>query len=133
VVALATTAASTRSEAFGPTEWGLLAAIALIWGSSFLFMAFGFEALRPGAVKLARVGLGAATLSLFTKARGGSTGRISAASPFLGVVWMGLPLLLFPIAQQWIDSSLAGMLNGAVPLMNAAVATVLLRRLGCHH
>ena len=30
----------------------------------------------------------------------------------LGVVWIGIPLILFPVAQQWIDSSVAGMLNG---------------------
>ena len=42
---------------------------------------------------------------------------------------MGLPLSLFPIAQQWIDSSVAGMLNGAMPLATAAWATLLLRRL----
>jgi len=44
------------------------------------------------------------------------------------VIWAGLPLLLFPLAQQWIDSSVAGMLNGAVPLFGAAWAVLLLRR-----
>lgn len=46
----------------------------------------------------------------------------------LGLVWMAAPLLLFPIAQQWIDSSLAGMLNGAMPLFAALTAALLLRR-----
>jgi drug/metabolite transporter (DMT)-like permease len=46
----------------------------------------------------------------------------------LGLVWMVGPLVLFPVAQQWIDSSVAGMLNGAVPLFGAAWAVVLLRR-----
>jgi drug/metabolite transporter (DMT)-like permease len=32
------------------------------------------------------------------------------------------------VAQQWIDSSVAGMLNGAVPLAGAAWAVLLLRR-----
>jgi hypothetical protein len=32
------TAHGTRREAFGPQEWGLLAAVATIWGSSFLFI-----------------------------------------------------------------------------------------------
>jgi drug/metabolite transporter (DMT)-like permease len=47
---------------------------------------------------------------------------------FLGVIWAGLPLILFPVAQQWIDSSVAGMLNGAVPLAGAAWAVLLLHR-----
>ena len=35
-------------------------------------------------------------------------------------------MTLFPIAQQWIDSSVAGMLNGGVPIATAAWATMLL-------
>ncbi|MEX0836498.1 MAG: DMT family transporter, partial [Nitriliruptor sp.] len=46
----------------------------------------------------------------------------------LGVTWMGVPLILFPVAQQWIDSSVAGMLNAAVPLTTAVWAAALLRR-----
>jgi len=88
----------SRTEAFGAQEWLLLASIALIWGSSFLFIDVGLEAFRPGVVALARVALGVAALALF------------------------------PVAQQWIDSSVAGMLNGAVPLAGAAWAVLLLRR-----
>ena len=47
----------------------------------------------------------------------------------LGVTWMAFPLAMFPIAEQWISSSVAGMLNGAMPILTAGVATVLLRRL----
>jgi drug/metabolite transporter (DMT)-like permease len=42
---------------------------------------------------------------------------------------MALPFLLFPIAQQWIDSSLAGMINGGVPIFAAMVAAIAIRRL----
>ncbi|MGH3480173.1 MAG: hypothetical protein ACRDQD_25470 [Nocardioidaceae bacterium] len=28
----------TRLEAFGPAEWGILATVACLWGSSFLFI-----------------------------------------------------------------------------------------------
>jgi hypothetical protein len=41
---LLVTAAGTRSEAFAAADWGLLAACATIWGSSFLFMEIGLEA-----------------------------------------------------------------------------------------
>jgi len=41
---------------------------------------------------------------------------------------MGAPLLLFPIGQQWIDSSLAGMINGAVPIFASVTAAILFRR-----
>jgi drug/metabolite transporter (DMT)-like permease len=118
----------SRTEAFGAQEWLLLSGIALIWGSSFLFIDIGLETLRPGVVALARLGLGVATLALFPAARRPVDRQDLSRVAFLGVIWAGLPLLLFPIAQQWIDSSVAGMLNGAVPLFGAAWAVLLLRR-----
>ncbi|HEV3465478.1 MAG TPA: DMT family transporter [Actinomycetota bacterium] len=122
------TGSGSRTEAFGVREWGLLAGVALIWGSSYLFIDIGLEALAPGVIAVVRVALGAAALSLVPAARR-SIGREDLVRvAFLGVIWAGLPMILFPVAQQWIDSSVAGMLNGAVPLASAAWAVVLLRR-----
>jgi drug/metabolite transporter (DMT)-like permease len=118
----------SRTEAFGAQEWLLLASIALIWGSSFLFIDIGLEAFRPGVVALARVALGVSALALFPAARRPVDRQDLPRVAFLGVIWAGLPLVLFPLAQQWIDSSVAGMLNGAVPLFGAAWAVLLLRR-----
>lgn len=67
---LSITVAGTNQEAFGPIEWGLLAAIAGIWGSSFLFIAVGLEAFEPAVVTLARVGLGVGMLALVQIGRG---------------------------------------------------------------
>jgi drug/metabolite transporter (DMT)-like permease len=122
------TGRGSRTGSFGATEWLLLASVALIWGSSFLFIDIGLETLAPGVIAVARVALGVAALALFPAARRpiGPGDRVRVA--FLGVIWAGLPLILFPVAQQWIDSSVAGMLNGAVPLAGAAWAVVLLRR-----
>jgi drug/metabolite transporter (DMT)-like permease len=117
-----------RAEAFAAGEWLLLAGIALIWGSSFLFIDVGLEALRPGVIALARLALGGLALALFPAARRGVDREDLPRVALLGLVWMGGPLILFPVAQQWIDSSVAGMLNGAVPLFGAAWAVVLLRR-----
>ena len=117
-----------RSEAFGAQEWLLLSGIAVIWGSSFLFIDIGLETLRPGVIALARLALGVAALALFPAARRPVDRQDLPQVVFLGLIWAGLPLILFPVAQQWIDSSVAGMLNGAVPLFGAAWAVVLLRR-----
>ena len=122
------TGSGSRPESFGATEWLLLASIAMIWGSSFLFIDIGLETLRPGVIALSRVALGVAALSLFPAARRPIGREDRARVAFLGVIWAGLPLILFPVAQQWIDSSVAGMLNGAVPLAGAAWAVLLLRR-----
>jgi drug/metabolite transporter (DMT)-like permease len=80
-------------------------------------------------VTLARIGLGTAALVLFARARApverADWGRVA----LLGAVWTAIPLTLFPIAQQWIDSGVAGMINGAMPIFAAAWSTYLLRRL----
>lgn len=123
------TTVGTHRDAFGATEWMLLATIATIWGSSFVFMAIGLESLRPGVIATARVGLGALALALVPRARRPLHADAWPRVALLGVIWMGVPLLLFPVAQQWIDSSVAGMLNGAMPLTTALWATLLLRQL----
>ncbi len=47
----------------------------------------------------------------------------------LSLIWVAIPFTLFPVAQQWINSALAGMLNGAMPIFAAAIAALLMRRL----
>lgn len=125
----ALTSVGTSQEAFALYDWGLLAGIAVIWGSSFLFMAVGLDAFAPGVVTLARVGLGAAALAAIPRARRPIDNADKSRVAVLGFIWIAIPLTLFPIAQQWIDSSVAGMINGAVPLTAALWAAVLLRRL----
>ncbi|HUP49478.1 MAG TPA: DMT family transporter [Thermoanaerobaculia bacterium] len=124
-----TTSSRSVTDAFGPTEWGLLAATALIWGSSFLLIEIGLLAFRPGLVAAVRVLLGAAALALVPRARRPVDRSDLPRIALLGVVWMGLPMLLFPMAQRFISSSVAGMINGAVPLMAAGWSVIFLRRL----
>jgi drug/metabolite transporter (DMT)-like permease len=126
---LPATASGTNVHAYTLNDWGLLAAIALIWGSSFLFMEIGLRAFEPGVITMARIALGVGTLALFTKARAPVDREDWPRIAFLGVIWMAIPLILFPIAQQWITSSVTGMVNGAMPIFTAAWATYLLRRL----
>lgn len=124
-----TTARGTRPEAFGVTEWGLLGTIALMWGSSFLLMDIALESSRPALIALVRIATGTLVVGLL--GRGGA--RVAREDlpriAVLGIVWMAVPLLLFPIAQDLgVASSTAGMINGAMPLFAATFAAVLLRR-----
>ena len=118
----------SRAEAFGALEWALLAGISLVWGSSFFLIDIALDSFRPGVIAAARVLLGALALSLVPAARRPIEREDLPRAAFLGVIWMGIPLSLFPIAQLWIDSSVAGMLNGAMPLATAAWSTLLFRR-----
>ncbi|HYG72262.1 MAG TPA: DMT family transporter [Actinomycetota bacterium] len=122
------TSEGTHRGAFGPTEWFLFASIGLIWGSSFLLIAIGLNAFEPGLVTWLRVVSGAATLVVLPAARR----RIDPADRprliALAVLWVVVPFTLFPLAQQHVNSAVAGMLNGGLPVVAAIVGSVMLRR-----
>ena len=119
----------TRREAFGAVEWGLLTGIALIWGSSFLWIAIGLEAFSPPVIALIRVTLGALALAVVPRSRRPVEREDRLRIAVLGVIWMGGPLLLFPYAEESVSSAVAGMINGGVPLTSAVAATIMFRRL----
>jgi drug/metabolite transporter (DMT)-like permease len=112
---LISTAQGTHSGAYTPED-------------NFL-IAEALDDLEPGLLTLLRVAIGFVTLASMRRAR---ARRIDRADwpriVVVGVTWIALPFTLFPIAQQWIDSSLAGILIGALPLFTAALASALLRR-----
>ena len=124
-----TTARGTRQEAFGATEWGLLTSIALMWGSSFVFIAEALPSARPPLIALVRIATGALAVGLLARNRAKVAREDFPRIALLGIVWMAIPLLLFPIAQDLgVASSTAGMINGAMPLFAAAFAALMLRR-----
>jgi drug/metabolite transporter (DMT)-like permease len=122
------TAPGTRQEAFGLSEWGLLVSVALIWGSSFLWIATGLDAFSPFLITFLRLALGAVALVAFPAARRRIDKPAWPQIVVLSLMWMAVPLLLVPLAQQRIDSSIAGAINGALPLFAAILASALLRK-----
>jgi drug/metabolite transporter (DMT)-like permease len=127
---LLTTSHGTNREAFSARDWARFVAIGLIWGASFLFIEVGLEAFHPGLVTWMRVGFGALFMAALPRARSASIEKADRPRiALLSIVWVAIPLTLFPIAQQWIDSAVAGMLNGAVPIFTAIIASILLQHL----
>jgi hypothetical protein len=102
------TSAGTNQGAFGPTEWVLFWSVGCIWGSSFLFMAIGLQAFKPGLITLLRIASGAADLALVPAARRPIGRSDWPRLVTLSVLWVALPFTLFPIAQQWISSAVTG-------------------------
>jgi drug/metabolite transporter (DMT)-like permease len=136
------TVAGSRQSAFGPIDWALLVGTSLIWGTSFLWIKLAVEAFKPGLVALLRVTLGfVAILLMLIVLHRGNMNQVAADFRFvwgpnhrlrvilLGIGWMGGPFMLLAIAAQYIDSSLSGMLIGAMPLMVAVIASISLRKL----
>jgi drug/metabolite transporter (DMT)-like permease len=122
------TAHGTHRGSFATVDWTLFAVVGTIWGSSFLFMAIGLEAFRPGLVTWLRILFGAAVLWALPGVRT----RIDRADRIpllvLAITWVAIPFTLFPLAQGWVNSAIAGMLNGAAPIFTVVVATILFRR-----
>jgi drug/metabolite transporter (DMT)-like permease len=115
-------------QAVTSPDWGLFVAVSVIWGSSFLLMDIGLEAFEPGLITWLRVGLGAGVLWLMPVARPAMDRRDRPRLIALSLLWVAIPFTLFPIAQQHVNSAVTGMLNGAMPIFAAAIATGMLRR-----
>lgn len=124
------TANGLSSGAFAAYDWFLLATIGLVFGASFFFIEIALTSLHPTVITLTRLILGASTLALFPRARRTHVRREDHARIVLvGLIWMGIPLMLFPIAQLSIESSVAGMINGSMPIMTVFWTTLLARTL----
>ncbi|HQZ35331.1 MAG TPA: DMT family transporter [Ilumatobacteraceae bacterium] len=126
-----TAAAATPAQSkMSVADWGLLALPGLVWGTSFYFIAEGLDAFPAAMITPMRVGFGALTLGLFPAARRVNIARRDMRKILLlGVIWMAIPLSIFPFAEERVSSSVTGMLNGATPLFIAVVAAFMARRL----
>ncbi|MEO7398974.1 MAG: DMT family transporter [Ilumatobacteraceae bacterium] len=112
---------------FGPPEWAMSTVIAVIWGSSFLWIAIAIDHVDVTVVPLARCLFGVGALGLFAPARVRVDRRDQRRFAFLGLCWMAIPFLLYPIAEQTVSTSITGMLNGGLPIVTAVVTAVFTR------
>ncbi len=124
-----TTGRGTNTERFAAYDWGLFLSISAIWGSSFLFISIGLDDFNPGLIAWLRIAVGAAVLLFVPGARTPIEAEDRRRIWVLSFIWVAIPFTLFPIAQQWIESAVAGMLNGAMPIFAAMIASAMLGRL----
>lgn len=123
------TSEGSRADAFGPVEWTLLLGVATIWGSSYLWIDLALRGLHPGVVSVMRLALGLIAVLAVPASRRRIDRDDRRRVVALGLGWITLPMILFPIAQSLgVPSSLVGMLNGAMPLVATLFAALLLRR-----
>nr|WP_258382614.1 DMT family transporter [Streptomyces sp. NTH33] len=110
--------------------WGGLrvAVLALLWGSTFLWIELALRGLSPLQVTFVRCVLGALVLTVACYATGRRMPRgvtvwrhIVVAAFFCNA----LPFALFSLGQQTADSGLAGVLNATTPLWSIALGLAL--------
>ena len=109
-----------------------VAMLALLWGSSFLWIKFSLEAFTPVQITVIRMALGAAVLLTILLLRGLRLPKGSMTWVHLVIAALfgnAIPYLLFGIAEQTISSGAAGVINATAPLWTVLI-TVLAYRNG---
>lgn len=102
-----------------------VATLALIWGSGFLWIKISLRGFTPIQLTWGRLALGALVLAVivFTTGRRMPTGRtVWAHLVVAALLANAIPYLLFGIAEQDVDSALAGAINATTPLWTVALA-----------
>jgi drug/metabolite transporter (DMT)-like permease len=102
----------------------LFAAVSVLWGIPYLFIAVAVEELSPTFVAFGRVALGFALLLPYAWHKGALRGIAKRWKPMLvyTVVEIVLPWPLIGFGEQRVTSSLAAILIAAVPLVIALIA-----------
>ena len=120
-----TAADAVNDDHFTLQDWLLFLAVAGIWGSSFLLIDIGLDALAPGLITFLRIALGAAAIAVLPRKRTPIAAEDRLRVLVLSLLWVAIPFTLFPIAEQHISSAVTGLLNGATPIFTAIVGEAL--------
>ncbi|MDN3294965.1 DMT family transporter [Streptomyces ficellus] len=96
-----------------------LALLALVWGSSYLWIKIALRGFTPTQILLVRLALGALVLLAAVRFAKLRLPRGTMVWVHLGVAALlanVVPFLLFAVGEQTVDSGLAGALNATTPL-----------------
>jgi drug/metabolite transporter (DMT)-like permease len=102
----------------------LLAALAGLWGASYLFIKIGVRGFEPTTMMLIRVLVASALLACFLAVRGelGALRRAPFGAYALGVFNGAIPFTLIAWGEKHVDSGTAAVANAGVPLFVALLA-----------
>lgn len=116
-------------------EWALLAMLIALGGSSFTFIHAAIETVPPPLVAVGRLWVAAIALYAVMRAKGRKfppflvqtksglrIHRLWAWMTAVGIVGYSIPFLIFPWAQQYVESGLAGVYMAFMPLWTLALA-----------
>lgn len=114
----------------GAVEWGLLLALGLVWGGSFLFAELALTTWPPLTVVLGRIVLGAILLNLVVLGSGQRLPRDAAmwrALIVMGVLNSVIPFSLIVWGQTHVTSGLASILYASTSLFTVLLAPLLVQ------
>ena len=111
-------------------DWLLFVLLGFFWGSSYLFIKIGVDAgLQPFSLVALRLFFGLLLIgSVVLVARERLPRRLATYWHLLmiGILSVALPFSLITWAEQSVDSTLAAVINGGVPLFTIVIAATFL-------
>jgi drug/metabolite transporter (DMT)-like permease len=111
-------------------HWLLLFALVAMWGSAFMFTGIAVRGFSPAALVAIRLAIAALLLTGLVLARGQRfprTRRFWLFSMAISLAGNCVPFWLVSFGQQRIDSGLAGILMGIMPLTTMVLAHFFVR------
>ena len=110
--------------------WFLFFALGVMWGSSYLFIKLGVETLEPFQLIAARMLVGLAILwlivGLWKREPIPRDRRTYGHLIVMSIINIIIPFTLITWAEQSVDSAVAAIINGAVPLFIILPAAIFL-------
>src|SRR5512139_3393120 len=106
-------------------EWSIFVLLGLIWGSSFLWIRIAVQDTGPFTLVALRLlfGLiGLFAIMVYKKQPFPRDRRLILLLAFMGLINTALPFTLISWGETRIESSLASILNGTVPLFAIIIA-----------
>src|SRR2546430_17408839 len=106
----------------------LLTVLALIWGASFMLIKIADRELTPATLILGRIGTAALLLAAIALVALGARTTLAEIRRkwqwlvVVGIVITAVPFWLLSWGETRIDSGLASIIQGAVPIFNAVIA-----------
>src|SRR6478752_1647025 len=106
----------------------MLSVLALIWGSSFMFIKVAVRELDPATLIFGRLGLAALTLAIVVGVSLGARSMVTELRAnwvplvIVGLVNTAVPFWLLSWGETRIDSGLASIIQASVPIFNAVLA-----------
>ena len=113
---------------FGVIEWLLALGMAITWGSSFLLIDIIIRDAPTTFVPFGRSFFGMLALFFVPGSRNKIDQKHWSRLIILGFIWMAMPFFLFPLAEKTVASSIAGMMNGALPVVVAVITAIWVRK-----
>jgi drug/metabolite transporter (DMT)-like permease len=112
-------------------DWLIFFALGFFWGSSYLFIKIGVDnGLQPFTLIMFRLLIGFVLLAAVVGVAREPLPRDPRMYGHLlvmGVINIAIPFSLITYAEQTVDSSLAAVINGAVPLFVIVIAALFLK------